>query len=431
MPVRVCDTALEAVSVIDDNEFIWTHSMAATPRILFEALATHAKSKKNLTLMQLHTERSDVLASPELYDHLRHRCYFSSTSTRPLLAKGKADYVPVFLSEVPKLFRSGEQPIDTAIIQVSPPDKHGMCTMGVSVEATNSACQVAKKIIAHINPKMPRTHGDAFIAYDRFHSVYWQEDELPQHPKANIDDVTKAIGENVAQLINDGDCLQMGIGAIPDAVLSCLKDRKDLGIHTEMFSDGVLDLVESGVINNRLKKVHPGKLVTGFAVGTQRLYDFVDDNPQVAFLDIEYVNDTAIIRRNDNVAAINSALQVDLSGQNCADSIGTSIYSGVGGQMDFIRGASLSRGGKAVIALPSTAKRGQLSRIVPTLDAGAGVVTTRAHAHYIVTEYGVANLRGKSLRERAQALIAIAHPDFREQLTRDMQNIWRIDISDA
>lgn len=424
MTVNVCNSALEAISVIQDNDFIWTHSMAATPRVLFEALATHAKSRQNLTLMQLHTERSDMLASEDLVGHLRHHCFFSSTSTRPLLAKGLADYVPVFLSEVPKLFRSGEQVIDTAIIQVSPPDKHGMCTMGVSVEATNSACQVAKKIIAHINPKMPRTHGDAFISYDRFHSVYWQEDELPQHPKSQPDAVTQAIGENVAELIEDGDCLQMGIGAIPDAVLSCLTDRKDLGIHTEMFSDGVLDLIEAGVINNKLKKVHPGKLVTGFVVGTQRLYDFVDDNPQVAFLDIEYVNDTAIIRRNDNVAAINSALQVDLTGQICADSIGTTIYSGVGGQMDFIRGAGLSKGGKAVIALPSTAKRGQLSRIVPTLDSGAGVVTTRAHAHYIVTEYGVANLRGKSIRERAQALIDIAHPDFREQLAKDTYNIW-------
>ena len=251
MSVKVCQTALEAVSAIESNEFIWTHSMGATPRVLFEALAEHALTKENLTLLQLHTERGEALAVPELKGHLRHRCFFSSATTRPLLAKGDADYVPVFLSEVPKLFRSGEQPIDTAIIQVSPPDEHGFCTMGVSVEATNSACQMAKKIIAHINPNMPRTHGDAFIAYDRFHSVYWQEDELPIHPMARQDDTVKAIGEHVAQLINDGDCLQMGIGAIPDAVLSCLHDRKDLGIHTELFSDGVLDLVEKGVINNR------------------------------------------------------------------------------------------------------------------------------------------------------------------------------------
>ena len=428
MSVKVCDTALEAISSIEDNEFIWTHSMSATPRVLLNALAVHAKTRQNLTLLQLHTERAESLASPELFGHLRHRCYFTSTSTRPLMAIGEADYVPMFLSELPKLFRSGEQPIDTAIIQVSPPDKHGICTMGISVEATNSACLVAKKIIAHINPNMPKTHGDGFIAYERFHSVYWQEDELPLHPQGKLDEVTQAIGRNVAQLINDGDCLQMGIGAIPDAVLTYLTDRKDLGVHTEMFSDGLLDLVDAGVITNRLKKTHPGKIVTGFAIGTQKLYDFVDNNPQVVFLDIEYVNDTAIIQRNDNVAAINSALQVDLSGQVCADSIGTSIYSGVGGQMDFIRGASLSKGGKAIIALPSTAKHGQLSRIVTTLDAGAGVVTTRAHVQYIVTEYGIANLRNKSLRERAKALIEISHPDFRDQLTESFHKIWGIHI---
>jgi acyl-CoA hydrolase len=428
MSVKVCNTALEAISAIEDNEYIWTHSMAASPRVLFDALAVHAKTRQNLTLLQLHTERAEALASPELFGHLRHRCFFSSNSTRPLMAVGEADYVPMFLSDLPKLFNSGEQPVDTAIIQVSPPNKHGICTMGISVEATNAACLVAKKIIAHINPNMPKTHGDGFIAYDRFHSVYWQEDDLPLHPQGKLDEVTKAIGKNVAQLINDGDCLQMGIGVIPDAVLACLTDRKDLGVHTEMFSDGLLDLVEAGVITNRLKKTHSGKIVTGFAMGTQKLYDFVDDNPEVVFLDIEYVNDTAIIKRNNNVAAINSALQVDLSGQVCADSLGASIYSGVGGQMDFIRGASLSKGGKAIIALPSTAKHGQLSRIVNTLDAGAGVVTTRAHVQYIVTEYGIANLRNKSLKERAKALIEISHPDFRDELRISCHNTWGINF---
>ncbi|SFD37640.1 acetyl-CoA hydrolase/transferase family protein [Pseudoalteromonas denitrificans] len=428
MTVRICQSALEAVSVIENNEYIWTHSMAATPRVLFKALAVHAKTKTNLTLLQLHTERAEALSSFELVGHLRHRCYFSSAETRPLLAKGQADYVPIFLSEVPKLFRSGEQEIDTAIIQVSPPDKHGMCTMGVSVEATNAACQVAKKIIAHINPNMPRTHGDSFIAYDRFHSVYWQDDELPIHAMAAQDDITQIIGRNVAKLIKDGDCLQMGIGAIPDAVLACLSHRKDLGIHTEMFSDGVLDLVESGAITNKHKKVHPGKIVTGFALGSKRLYDFVDDNPEVVFLDIEYVNDTSIIRRNDYVVAINSALQIDITGQVCADSIGTSIYSGVGGQMDFMRGASLSKGGRAIIALPSTAGKGNISRIVSALTPGAGVVTTRAHVQYIVTEYGVANLRGKSIRKRANALIDIAHPDFRNQLREETNTLWGLKI---
>jgi len=430
MSVKVCKTALEAVSVIESNEYIWTHSMGATPRVLYAALAEHAKTKQNLTLLQLHTERGEALADPVLAEngHLKHRCYFLSTTTRPLVQQGLADYVPIFLSELPKVFRRKEQKIDTAIIQVSPPDKHGMCTMGVSVEATNSACLMADKIIAHINPKMPRTHGDAFISYDRFHSVYWQEDDLPQHPMSQQNDIVKAIGENVAELIEDGDCLQMGIGAIPDAVLACLGDRKDLGIHTELFSDGILDLVEAGVINNKRKSVHPGKIVTGFALGTQRLYDFVDDNPQVVFLDIEYVNATSIIRRNDNVAAINSALQVDLSGQICADSIGPKMYSGVGGQVDFMRGATLSNGGKAIIALPSTAKGGQLSRIVPTLDAGAGVVTTRSHAHYVATEYGVANLRARSLRERAKSLIDIAHPDFREELAKQCHDVWKLNI---
>ncbi len=266
-----------------------------------------------------------------------------------------------------------------------------MCTMGVAVEATNTACQVAKKI-AHINPKMPRTHGDFFIVYDRFHSVYWQDDDLPIHTMVTQDEITQTIGKNVARLINDGDRLQIGIGAIPDAVLACLYDRKDLGIHTEMFSDGVLELVESGAINNKLKKVHLSKIVTGFALDSQRLYDFVDDNRQVVFLDIEYVYDTSIIRRNDNVAAINNALQVNITGQVCADSIGTHIYSGVGGQMDFIRGAGLSKGGKAVIVLPSTSSKCAISRIVPTLSNGAGVVTTRPYVQYIVTEYGIASL---------------------------------------
>ena len=271
---------------------------------------------------------------------------------------------------------------------------------------------------------MPRTHGDGFIHIDRFAAVYEESAALPIHSFGTGDAVSLAIGKNVAQLVRDGDCLQMGIGAIPDAVLSCLTDHKDLGVHTELFSDGILQLVEKGVINNSKKRFYPGKLVTGFALGSQKLYDYVDDNPAVIFMDIEQVNDTSIIRKNPNVMAINSALQVDLSGQVCADSIGTKIYSGVGGQMDFIRGAGLSEGGRSVIALPSTAAGGTISRIASVLSPGAGVVTTRAHVHYIVTEYGAANLRGRSLRERAQALIAIAHPDFREQLSRDAFDVW-------
>ncbi|WP_394132784.1 acetyl-CoA hydrolase/transferase family protein [Shewanella maritima] len=424
----VCTTALDAVSIIDNHETLWTHSMGATPKVLLDALAEHALTREGLTLMQLHTECAESLSSPNLLPHLRHRCFFGGKPTRKLLANGNADYVPIFLSEVPKLFRSGEQAIDTALIQVSPPDKHGMCSLGISVEATLAACQTAKKIIAHINPLMPRTHGDGFIPYQRFTAVYHQSQALPQHPMADTDETCLAIGKNVAQLVRDGDCLQMGIGAIPDAVLSCLTEHKDLGIHTELFSDGVLKLVEQGVITNRKKKVYPGKIVTGFALGSQKLYDYVDDNPAVVFMDIEQVNDTAIIRKNPNVMAINSALQVDVTGQVCADSLGTQIYSGVGGQMDFIRGAGLSEGGRSVIALPSTAANGSISRISTVLSPGAGVVTTRAHVHYVVTEYGVANLRAKSIRERAEALIAIAHPKFREQLREEVNQQWHLQL---
>ncbi|MCE9784181.1 acetyl-CoA hydrolase/transferase family protein [Shewanella algae] len=428
MAPRVCSSALEAVSLIGNDEYIWTHSMGATPRVLLEALAQHAMTRQNLTLLQLHTEEAEALSVPELKGHLRHRCFFGGAPTRALLASGEADYVPVFLSEVPKLFRSGEQPIDTALVQVSPPDSHGNCSLGISVEASRAACDVAGRIIAHINPQMPRTHGDSFVPYDRFAAVYEQSSPLPEHPMAGADAISQAIGKHVASLVEDGDCLQMGIGAIPDAVLGQLADRRNLGIHTELFSDGILALYRSGAINNSRKKVHPGKLVTGFALGSRTLYDFVDDNPEVLFLDIEQVNDTSVIRRNPQVMAINSALQVDISGQVCADSIGTRIYSGVGGQMDFIRGAGLSPGGRSVIALPSTAANGALSRIAPVLSPGAGVVTTRAHVHYIATEYGCANLRGRSIRERARALIDIAHPDFRESLCRETFELWGLSI---
>ncbi|ABM01101.1 acetyl-CoA hydrolase/transferase family protein [Shewanella amazonensis] len=424
MVPKYCATALEAVSLIDNDEFIWTHSMGATPRLLLEALAEHALNRTNLTLLQLHTEHAECLSGPELEGHLRHRCYFGGKPTRELLASARADYVPVFLSEVPKLFRRREQRIDTAIVQVSPPDKHGMCSLGISVEATRAACEVAGKIIAHINPRMPRTHGDSFLPLTRFDAVFEAPMELPEHALATTDAVSQAIGRNVAALVRDGDCLQMGIGGIPDAVLGCLGNHQHLGVHTELFSDGILSLVERGVVDNSRKRFATGKLVTGFALGSRRLYDFVDDNPQVAFLDIEQVNDTAIIRRNPQVMAINSALQVDVTGQVCADSIGTRIYSGVGGQMDFIRGAGLSEGGRSVIAMPSTAAGGKVSRISTVLSPGAGVVTTRAHVHYIVTEFGVAYMRGKSIRERARSLIDIAHPDFREALARETHEMW-------
>ncbi|PHR66197.1 MAG: 4-hydroxybutyrate CoA-transferase [Idiomarina sp.] len=420
--------AQEALQILENNDVIWCQSMAATPYKLLEGLAEVALSRRHLTLLQLHTEHSEILSNPELKGHLRQRAFFVGKSTRAAVNEGLADYVPMFLSEIPKLFRSGEQPLDAVLIQVSPPDAHGNCSLGISVEATRAALQVARKVIAWINPRMPRTHGDSFISLKQIDRYFEYEAAMPIHAQPKQSAITTQIGERVASLINDGDCLQMGIGAIPDATLRCLGNHKDLGIHTEMFSDGVLPLVESGVINNSRKRKHRGRIVTTFAMGSQKLYDFVDDNPLVAFLDVEYTNDTSVIRQNKQVMAINSALQIDLSGQVCADSMGTKIYSGVGGQMDFVRGASLSEGGRSVIALPATACGGQVSRISSMLNPGAGVVTTRAHVHYVVTEFGVANLRARSLTERAESLINIAAPQFREQLAKQAWEDWGLRV---
>lgn len=425
--VSKCSSAAEAVAGIGDGESIWIHSMAATPVVLLEALAERARSLTGITAMQLHLEHAEALADPRLFGHLRNRAFFASQSNRRLINEGHADYVPAFLSEIPKMFRRGEQPVDTVMLQVSPPDRHGLCSLGISVEATKAACDCAKRIVAHINPNMPRTHGDAFIALDAMDAYYECAAPLAEHAPAPISAERRRIGEIVAGLIEDGDCLQMGIGAIPDAVLACLGDRRHLGIHTEMFSDGAMELIGRGVIDNSRKQIHPGKTVTGFVMGSHALYDFVDDNPEVVFLDIEYVNNPAIICRNRQVVSINSAIQIDLSGQVCADSIGSSIFSGFGGQLDFVLGAQMSERGKSVIALPATALDGRQSRIVPTLSDGAGVVTTRAHVDYIVTEFGAARLRGRSLTERARSLIDIAHPDFRESLERDAHRIHRLE----
>jgi acyl-CoA hydrolase len=390
--------------------------------VLLEALAQHAATLHDVTLMQLHLEHAESLAAPELEGKLRNRCFFAGKTTRALINQGRADYVPMFLSQIPRLFRHGEQRLDVALVQVSPPDGHGNCSLGISVEATAAACEVAGKIIAHINPNMPRTHGDSFINLRDIDFAYMEEVPIFEVEPHEVTEVELRIGEIVASRINDGDCLQMGIGSIPDAALGCLKDRKNLGVHTEMFSDGVLELVEVGAINNSNKKVARGRIVTGFTMGSQRLYDFVDDNPEVTFLDIEFVNNPVVIAKNPQVCSINSAIQIDLSGQVCADSMGYKIYSGVGGQVDFVFGAAFSEHGKSIIALPSTARKGSLTRIVPALERGAGVVTTRAAVDYIVTEYGIAELRGKSLAERARELISIAHPDFREGLARDARN---------
>ncbi|PLW69658.1 acetyl-CoA hydrolase/transferase family protein [Pseudohalioglobus lutimaris] len=412
------DTALEAVSAIQSGENVWCHSMAATPTVLLEALAVHARSLSNVTMMQLHLEHAEAIADPELEGRLRNRCFFAGKTTRQLINEGRADYVPMFLSEIPKEFRRGHQRVDTALVQVSTPDQHGNCSLGISVEATAAACDVAGRIIAHMNPNMPRTHGDSFINLRDIAFAYVEETPLITLEHGEISDVEQRIGEIVSSRVRDGDCLQMGIGAIPDAALSFLHDRRDLGVHTEMFSDGVLDLIEAGVITNDNKKIARGRTVTGFVMGSERLYRFVDDNPEVTFLDIEFVNNPVVIAKNPQVTSINSAIQIDLTGQVCADSMGHKIYSGVGGQVDFVLGATFSDHGKSIIALPSTAKHGALSRLVPALERGAGVVTTRAAVDYVVTEYGIAELRGRSIAERARDLINIAHPDYREILSR-------------
>ena len=422
------NTALDAVSIIGSGENIWCHSMAATPTVLLEALAQHAQSLCGVTMMQLHLEHAESIADPALEGHLRNRCFFAGKTTRNLINEGRADYVPMFLSEIPKLLRHGEQQVDTALVQVSTPDQHGNCSLGISVEATAAACDVAKRIIAHVNPNMPRTHGDSFINIRDIDYAFVAKTPLITIERKDISDTERRIGEIIASRIKDGDCLQMGIGAIPNAALSFMKDRRDLGVHTEMFSDGVLDLIEAGVITNSNKKVARGRTVTGFTMGSDRLYRFVDDNPEVTFLDIEFVNNPVVIAKNPQVTAINSAIQIDLTGQVCADSMGHKIYSGVGGQVDFVLGANFSEHGKSIIALPSTAKKGAFSRLVPALERGAGVVTTRALVDYVVTEYGIAELRGRSIAERARDLINISHPDFREELAREARDTLGLSV---
>ena len=424
-----CDSALEAVSAIGSGEFVWCHSMAATPVLLLEALAEHARERRDITLMQLHLEHAVSVTEERLDGHLRHRCFFAGKETRKLINQGRADYVPIFLSEIPKLLRKGEQHVDTVLVQVSAPDQHGNCSLGISVEATRAACDVARRIIAHINPMMPRTHGDGFINVRDIHAAFEKPQPLMTVGGGASSATYARIGANVASLVGDGACLQMGIGAIPDAALRCLGDRRNLGVHTEMFSDGVLPLIESGVINNAEKKVGRGRTVTSFAMGSEALYRYVNDNPEVTFLDVEFVNNPVVIAKNSRVTSINSALQIDLTGQVCADSIGPQIYSGVGGQVDFVLGATYSTHGKSIIALPSTARGDQTSRLVTTLAAGAGVVTTRAQVDYVVTEYGVAELRGSPVSRRIADLINIAHPDFREQLAREAFETFKVRVS--
>jgi acyl-CoA hydrolase len=412
------ETAAEAVKLIKSGDHIHIHSAASTPQILVDAMVARHEELSNIEIFHLHTEGYAPYIEPEYADSFHLNSMFIAGNVRKAINDGRADFIPVFLSEVPIMYRRKILPIDVALIQVSPPDKHGYCSYGIGVEATKAAVEMADSVIAHVNPNMPRTHGDSLIHKSEI-DIYVDAD-LPvlEHKMSIPGEVEHKIGGHIASLVEDGATLQMGIGSIPDAALAALENHKDLGIHTEMFSDGIIPLVEKGVINGKNKSKQKGIIISGFCLGTRRLYDFVDDNPVVRLMDIQYVNDTAIIRRNPKVTSINSAIEVDITGQVCADSIGSRMYSGVGGQMDFIRGASLSEGGKPIIALPSVTKSGE-SKIVMYLKQGAGVVTTRAHVHYIVTEYGVADLYAKTLRQRAQALIDIAHPDHRESLEKE------------
>jgi 4-hydroxybutyrate CoA-transferase len=411
-------TAQEAVAVIKSGDRVFIHTAAAAPQQLIAAMTARAPELRVVEVVHLLTEGAAPYAAPELARSFRVNALFVGANVRQAVNEGRADYLPVFLSEVPQLFRAGVLPLDVALIQVSPPDRHGFCSLGVSVDVTRAAVQVARTVIAQVNPNMPRTHGDGILHQDDIDFLVPVDDPIPEVPGHPLTEVEQAIGLHCAELVEDGACLQLGIGAIPHATLIGLRDHHRLGIHTEMLTEGVVDLIERGVITGEAKQVYPGKVVAGFALGNRRLYDFIDDNPQVSLLDMAYINDTAVIRRNHKVTAINSAIEVDLTGQVCADSIGDQLFSGVGGQMDFIRGAALSEGGKPIIALPSTTSRGE-SRIVSYLKPGAGVVTTRAHVHYVVTEHGIADLWGKNLRQRAAALIAIAHPSHRDTLTAE------------
>lgn len=410
-------TAEKALQKVQSNDNVFIHTGAAIPAALVSALAKRKNELKNVSIYQLHTEGEAPYACEDCAGAFNIHAFFVGKSTRQAVQSNRGSYIPIFLSEIPYLFKNGVIPVDVALISVSPPDKHGYCSLGPSVDITLAAVKNAKTVIAQVNKFMPRSHGDGLIHIDHINYFVEEDKQLPLALPGELSEVEKRIGENIAGLIEDGSTLQMGIGAIPNAVLSCLTNHKDLGIHSEMFSDGILPLVESGVINGRLKKEKNGLIIGSFAIGTQALYDFIDDNPLVQMMESNYVNNTDVIRKNPKVVAINSAIELDITGQVCADSIGSSIHSGVGGQMDFIRGASLSKGGKPIIAIPSTTKNGE-SKIVPYLKQGAGVVTTRAHIHYVVTEFGAVNLYGKSIEERMKLLTKIAHPDHQEMLDK-------------
>jgi acyl-CoA hydrolase len=418
-------TADEAVAVLSSGMRVFVHGAAATPTPLLDALVRQSRLR-DVTLYHLHTTGPAPFVEPAHRERFRSVSLFAGPPVRRAIEEGAADFMPIFLSDIPSLFATGKVQLDAALLQLSPPDRHGYCTLGTSVDAALSAAIASRYLIAEINEQMPRTLGNTLIPFSRVHAFVHTNRPLFEHTAHPPTPIEDQIGQHIADLVDDGATLQMGIGAIPDAALRRLGDKHDLGVHTEMFSDGIIDLVAAGVITNRRKSVHPGRIVTSFVLGSERLYRFVHDNPYVEFHPCDRTNDTALIRKNPKVVAINSALEIDLSGQVVADSIGFRIYSGIGGQMDFIRGAALSPGGKPIIALPSTASAGRASRIVSSIKPGAGVVTTRGHVHWVVTEYGAVDLFGLTLRQRAEALIGIAHPDVRGELMRSLAEARRV-----
>ena len=428
MPRPAIEDPPDVVARLNSGMFVFVHGAAATPTVLLEALAQR-RDLRDLRLIHLHTEGPASFAEPERKHEFRSISLFTGDPLRAAVDEGRADFIPIFLSDVPALFTSGAIPLDAALLQLSPPDRHGYCTLGTSCDAARAAVDSAPILLAEINEQMPRTHGHTTVPLSRLTAYCRSDRPLPERKPAAPSPEIDQIGDLIANMVEDGSCLQMGIGAIPDAVLARLGQKQHLGVHTEMFSDQLVDLFETGAITNTRKAIHPGRIVTSFVNGSRRVFDFVHDNPLVEFHPCDRTNDTAAIRKNDRVVAINSALQVDLTGQVCADSIGHRIYSGIGGQMDFIRGAAISRGGKPIIALPATARGGTVSRITAELTPGAGVVTTRGHVHWVVTEYGAVNLHGQTLRERASRLISIAHPDFRGELRQAVAGLRHYHLS--
>ncbi|MCG8485046.1 MAG: 4-hydroxybutyrate CoA-transferase [Clostridia bacterium] len=414
-------TAKEAVKHIKSGDRVVFGHAVGEPKELVDAMVENHKQYENVEIVHMVAMGKGEYTKPEMAPHFRHNAIFVGGCTREAVADGRGDYTPVFFHEVPKLFKGGLLPVDVALVQVSTPDKHGYCSLGVSVDYTKAAVETAKMVIAEVNDQMPKTYGETFVHVSELDYLVETSNPIIELPPPRIGDVEKAIGENCASLIEDGSTLQLGIGAIPDAVLLFLKDKKDLGIHSEMFSDGVLELYEAGVVTNSKKALHKGKMIVTFLMGTKRLYDFIDNNPIVEMYPVDYVNDPVVVMKNSKMVAINSCIQVDFMGQVVSDSIGIKQFSGVGGQVDFVRGAAMAKDGKAIIAMPSTAAKGKVSRITPFIDHGSAVTTSRNDVDYVVTEFGIAPLKGQTLQQRARNLINIAHPDFRDELAVEFE----------